>query len=842
LNVPGATVKGGFTEALNTSDGRADDRGNERSSLLRGRQDGRRFNAAPAIRRPVAAAGAGTPGPASLDQEGPMTSSATEFSRWQRRARPALILLFAAVGFFAVTSLSGVRADVAAVGRIDAWLTNSFALATGFLCLLRARVRQERAPWGVLGFGLTLYGGGTVYFYTVVAHQDPPPYPSLADGGWLFFYPAAYICLVLLLRSRVSRFHPSMWLDGLVGGLGVAALSAGLVTDRLFVSATTGSLTALVNLAYPVADMLLLVLVVSIFGVLGVRSGRVWWLLGFALVGFAVADTLFLLQAIQGAFVPNGVRDTLWCLSLLMSAFAAWQTPPPPAVRGHSLRLGGWTVMVVPTLFACTSLALLALQSVTHLGGWAVALATATVVAALLRAGITFTEVQQLAESRLQARTDDLTGLTNRRGFTERLAHAESSGGRDQFVVFILDLDRFKEINDSLGHQVGDELLRTVGARVAGEVPADGLLARIGGDEFAVLLDGLGSVEATTVAERVAAALAAPFDIGGLTLHIRASIGIAVYPDHGQDGADILRRADLAMYTAKASGTAIAYYESAVEHRSAPQMDLIDALRHAIRHGELIVHYQPKLDLRSGKVTSVEALVRWQHPTRGLLYPDEFIPVAEQSGLIRGLTLEVLQLSLRQCRLWRDMGLELTIAVNLSASNLLDSELPAQVGAALQDVGLASSALYLEITETTLMLDHIRSAEVLRALRRLGVRISVDDYGTGYSSLAYLREFPVDELKLDKSFVAHLDEDPTAAAIVQSTINLAHSLGLLIVVEGVETAKALQQLIEYNCDLAQGYHITPPKPGPMLTEWLLEHRDQVRPPDAANRDTGSGRN
>jgi EAL domain-containing protein (putative c-di-GMP-specific phosphodiesterase class I) len=295
------------------------------------------------------------------------------------------------------------------------------------------------------------------------------------------------------------------------------------------------------------------------------------------------------------------------------------------------------------------------------------------------------------------------------------------------------------------------------------------------------------------------------------------------------------------MYTAKASGTAIAYYESAVEHRSAPRMDLIDALRHAIRHGELIVHYQPKLDLRSGEVTSVEALVRWQHPTRGLLYPDEFIPVAEQSGLIRGLTLEVLQLSLRQCRLWRDMGLELTIAVNLSASNLLDSELPAQVDAALQDAGLASSALYLEITETTLMLDHIRSAEVLRALRRLGVRIAVDDYGTGYSSLAYLREFPVDELKLDKSFVAHLDEDPTAAAIVQSTINLAHSLGLLIVVEGVETAKALQQLIEYNCDLAQGYHITPPKPGPMLTEWLLEHRDHARPPNAANRDTGSGR-
>jgi diguanylate cyclase (GGDEF)-like protein len=775
-------------------------------------------------------------GPAASDRAG---------TRWGSSGvvRAGLLLLSAAACFFTITTLSGLRAEVAVVGTIDGWLINSFGLVAGSLCLLRAMlVREERAAWGALGVGLTLYGAGSVYFYTVVTQQVPQPYPSLADAGWLFFYPAAYVCVILLLRSRVPRFHPSMWLDGLVGGLGVAAVSGGLVTDRLIVNATTGSWTALVNLAYPVADTLLLILVVSAFGVLGVRSGLVWWLLGFALVGFAAADTLFLLEVTQGPFVPNAVRDVLWCLALLLPAFAAWQRPPQAATKRQPLRTGGWAVMIVPALFSCTSLALLALQSVLRLGAGAVALATATVVAALLRAWLTFSEVQQLAESRLQARTDELTGLTNRRGFTERLAHAEGSGGRDQFAVLILDVDRFKEVNDALGHQVGDDLLRTVGKRVTGLLPADGLLARLGGDEFAVLLDGLGSAEATAVAERIAAELRTPFSIGGMTLHVRASIGIAVYPDHGHEGAEILRCADLAMYTAKARRTTIAYYESAVGQDSSARMDTIDALRQAIRQGQLVLHYQPKLDLRSGEVTSVESLVRWQHPTRGLLYPDEFIPVAEQSGLIRPLTLEVLRQSLRQCRRWWDMGLEIAIAVNLSASNLLDSQLPSQVDEALRSAGLPPRCLYLEITETTLMLDHVRSAEVLGALRDLGVRIAVDDYGTGYSSLAYLREFPVDELKLDKSFVVHLDEDPMAAAIVQSTIDLAHALGLLIVVEGVETGQALQQLVEYRCDLAQGYHITPPKPGDVLTEWLLDHRDEARLlPEAADRDTAAGR-
>jgi diguanylate cyclase (GGDEF)-like protein len=752
-------------------------------------------------------------------------------TRWSLVVRLGLVVILAAAAFFAVTTLSGLRADSPAIDTIDGLLSNSFSLAAGALCLLRAiLIAKERFAWGALAVGLIFYGAGTIYFYSVVARQVPQPYPSLADAGWLAFYPMAYVCVILLLRSRVATFHSSMWLDGLVGGLGVAALSGGLVIEDLIVGATTGSATAMVNLSYPVADMLLLVLVTSAFGVLGGRTGRVWYLLGLALAGFAIADTLFLIEVANGPFVPGNARDVLWCFALLMPAFAAWSPPPTTSVR--TAGMGGWGVMIVPTLFTLTSLGLLAVQSSKHLSLPAVALATATVVVALVRAGLTFTEVQHLAQSRLQARTDELTGLTNRRGFTERLAQAHGGDPADQrFAVLILDLDRFKEINDSLGHHVGDEVLRVVGSRIAGVLRPNDLLARLGGDEFAVLLDGLNPVDAAAIAKRVDERLREPFDVGGMTLHVGTSIGIAAFPDHGEGGAEVLRCADLAMYAAKAGRSGISQYESTVDERASIRLDTIDALREGIERAQLVVHYQPKLDLRSGVVTSVEALVRWQHPTKGLLYPDEFISVAEQSGLIRPLAIEVLKLSLQQCRQWWDMGMELAVAVNLSASNLLDSQLPEQVGELLAGAGLPARALHLEITETTLMLDRIRSAEVLGLLRQLGVRIAVDDYGTGYSSLAYLREFPVDELKLDKSFVVNLDEDPLSAAIVRSTIDLAHSLGLLIVVEGVESAKALEQLRVYGCDLAQGYHITPPKPGDVLTEWLVGRRAANALPD-----------
>lgn len=752
-----------------------------------------------------------------------MTTSARALRRF-RLVRIVHVVLLCAVGFFAVTTLTSLRADQPVIDAVDGWLRNSFSLAAGSLCVLRAvLVRGERAPWATLGVGLVCYGAGTIYFYAVVVHLNPQPYPSLADLGWLTFYPAAYIAVILLLRKRVSTFHPSVWLDALVGGLGVVALASGLGATSVG-RVSGGSPTAVVvNLAYPLADLLLFVLVVSVFGVLGWRPGRVWWLLGGALAGFVVADTIFLLGVAAGTYAPGGPVEVLWALALLLPMFAAWQRQP----RAAAAHMTGWAVLAVPAVFTLTSLGLLVLGATAVLPAVAVALAAATVLCALVRGGMTFAEVRQLAETRLQARTDDLTGLANRRGFIEGLTQAERDCRNGQsFALLVLDLDRFKEINDCLGHLLGDELLVLVGARIATATRPDDLIARLGGDEFAVLVEGVDGSGASRVADRVRAALSGPFDVGGVTLHVDVSIGVAIYPDDADEGSGLLQRADVAMYAAKSGRTGVEYYRPATDVHTLVRLDTIEALRAAFGQGQLRVHYQLKVDLRTGASDAVEALVRWQHPRRGLLQPDAFVPLAEQAGLMHPLTLEVLGLALSQCRRWWDLGLKVSVAVNLSASNLLDGGFPARVGDLLAAHGLPPRALELEITETTLMIDRVRSAAVLGELRKLGVRIAVDDYGTGYSSLAYLRELPVDELKLDKSFVMHLDEDPLAVAIVHSTVGLAHSLGLLIVVEGVESETAMRQLRDFGCDFAQGHHLGGPQPTEQITDLLRRHNGQ----------------
>ena len=746
----------------------------------------------------------------------------------QRRSDPARIpraLLLAAVTCFAVTTVTGTRAAVPAVGALDHWLGDGFALAAAAVCLLRAlRLAEERRAWAVLGLGLACYGGGTVYFHTVVSHLDPPPFPSLADAGWLAFYPAVYVSVVLLLRGRVDRFHPSVWLDGLVGALGAAAVAAAFVF-QVVVHDTHGSVaTVVVNLAYPVADLLLLLLVAGVLSVLGWRPGRAWWLLGLGLLLFVAGDTIFLFQAATGTYVLGGRVDVLWPAALALLALASGQ----PARRSSRARFEGTSVLVIPTGFALAAVAVLVIAAGRHLPPVAVALAAATVVVAIARTTLTFLEVQRLAESRLQARTDDLTGLINRRGFYERLAHTVTETDAVAAAVLVVDLDRFKEVNDSLGHHVGDELLTLVGRRLAEVIRGGDTLARLGGDEFAVLLRGADARAAWAAAERLRASLVPPFEVGGVTVHMDASVGIAVWPDHAATVAELLQRADIAMYAAKAERSGVQAYHGDSDGQLRDRLALIGELRSALDRGEFVLHYQPKLELDRQVVSGVEALVRWQHPERGLLFPDSFLEVAERAGLMRRLTLTVLGEALRQCRAWWDAGLRVSVAVNLSPSNLLDVELPDLVDGLLASFGLPPSALELEITETVLMLDRVRSAAVLSTLRDLGVRIAVDDYGTGYSSLAYLRELPVDELKLDKSFVMHLDADPLAAAIVRSTVGLAHSLGLRMVAEGVETASALETLRRYGCDVAQGYHLGRPQPAEQLTASLTR---APRPPD-----------
>jgi len=325
---------------------------------------------------------------------------------------------------------------------------------------------------------------------------------------------------------------------------------------------------------------------------------------------------------------------------------------------------------------------------------------------------------------------------------------------------------------------------------------------------------------AAALAARIRTALAAPLVLSGVPLDIRASIGIAVYPDHGDDRSALLQHAEIAMYVAKDTRTGMQVYDPSTDEHSTERLALVGELRHALDRGEIVVHYQPKATIEDGRIRSVEALVRWQHPERGLIGPYEFVHLAEHTGLIRPLTHHVLRAALAQCRAWKDRGIHLSVAVNLSVRDLVDLDLPGAVAAELDRFGLEPRCLGIEITETMLVLDPNRTIEVLGRLHEMGVRISLDDFGTGYSSLRYLQRLPVDELKIDRSFIRGLTGSDTDTSIVEATVTLARNLGLTTVAEGVECAATWEQLARLGCDIAQGYFISRPLPADELEVWL----------------------
>ncbi len=645
------------------------------------------------------------------------------------------------------------------------------------------------------------------------------PYPSYADALWLGFYPFAYAGLVLLARSRVQRQQASVWFDGLVGGLTAAAVLVQTVLTAVL-QLTGGSLREVAtNLAYPVADLLLLVLLVGVLALLGWRPGGAWWALLAGVVLFIASDTAYLLLSAHDTYVDGGLTDAGWPLALVCLAGAAVRPAPAPRL----VQPGGVGALFVPAACATLSLLLLWWGSRDSVDPVAGVLYLAAVLVAVARTLLTFRAVGALAQSRAEARTDDLTGLANRRRFSEAVERRAAQPGTAPWALMLIDLDRFKEVNDSLGHAIGDQLLVLVAERLRSGARGGDVLARLGGDEFAVLLADGDAAAGLACGERIRAALTAPFALDGIAVHVDASIGVAAAPEHGQDGSTLLQRADVAMYAAKSTRGGVRAYEGALDRNTRERLELVTELRTAVTDGQLFLHYQPKVDLTSGRVIGVEALCRWLHPERGLVPPDEFIPLAEDSGLMRELTELVLAQALRQSGEWAGRGLVLPVAVNLSPSNLLDASLPQRVAALLDQHGLAPEALEVEVTETILLLDHARAMQVLLQLRALGVRLAVDDYGTGYSSLAYLKDLPVHDLKLDRSFVLGMDSDPLAAAIVRSTVGLAHTLGLRIIAEGVENEDVLETLRGYGCDQAQGFHISRPMPADALEAWVRAH-------------------
>src|ERR1700733_9454617 len=422
------------------------------------------------------------------------------------------------------------------------------------------------------------------------------------------------------------------------------------------------------------------------------------------------------------------------------------------------------------------------------------------------------------------ATTDDLTGLANRERFRARLdetiAAAKATDGK--FAVMLLDLDRFKEVNDTLGHHYGDEMLRDLGPRLAEVIGPDGLVARLGGDEFAVLPgETTGETDQLeAIAERLIKCVQQPVVVDEMTLEVGVSIGVARFPRDGDDPHSLLRSADVAMYAAKEAHAGCKVYAAALDRHSVRRLSVLSEFRRALDSDEIVVFYQPIMHMDGVRVHGAEALVRWQHPDLGLLPPSDFIPIVEQTGLIGPLTKHVLERAIAECAQWRRAGQQLTVSVNLSVRNLLDPEVPAAIGDLLTLYGLAPEALQLEITESMLMSDPDRSLVTLTRLAQLGVGLSVDDYGTGYSSLANLRRLPIDELKIDRSFVSPMLSDESDLIIVRSTINLGHDLGLKVVAEGVEDEATLKRLAGLGCDFAQGYHFSKPLPAEVFNRWI----------------------
>ncbi|WP_407345327.1 putative bifunctional diguanylate cyclase/phosphodiesterase [Pengzhenrongella phosphoraccumulans] len=439
---------------------------------------------------------------------------------------------------------------------------------------------------------------------------------------------------------------------------------------------------------------------------------------------------------------------------------------------------------------------------------------------------------QQALQQELEHRAlhDPLTGLPNRALLADRFAQALRTARRGPDVVglLLIDLDRFKEINDTLGHHYGDQLLIQVGSRFGEVLRESDTIARLGGDEFAVLLPELTGIEdATAVAHKLQGALRRSFNVEGVELDVEASIGVVVSGEHGADATILLQHADIAMYAAKEGNLRVSTYDPQIDAHTPQRLALLGDLRRALRIGELLLHYQPKVNLRTRAISGVEALVRWQHPERGLLQPGDFIPMAENTGLIGPLTHYVLDLALGQARRWADNGAPLQVAVNLSARNLLDDHLDQKVADLLAEHGVPAHLLKLEVTESAIMIDPTRAKDVLHRLVAQGIEVSIDDFGAGYTSLGQLKNLPITELKIDLSYVRTMDRDTRNSLIVQSVIELGHNLGLRVVAEGVENPAILARLTTYDCDVAQGYHLSRPLPADAFNSWRTAWPEQA---------------
>jgi diguanylate cyclase (GGDEF)-like protein len=685
------------------------------------------------------------------------------------------------------------------------------------------RVSADRFAWILIAIGMASSAVGDVIYAIWVPDGQSP---SAADPAYLAFYPFVYAGLLLLLRTRLGRVPLTVRLDSVICGLATAALAAALTAGPIHAAAARSPETVLVGLLYPCGDLVLAALAAGMLPILGWRNDYRWGLLIAGFLLFAGADADYLFETAHMSYRVGTLLDASWPAASLIVAMASWapwwaRTAP---WKGGQRGLGPYATPV-----ACTVVAL-GVAVAGHNSQLATTLAALSLIAVAARFAVTFRDVSLLADSHKRVMTDELTGLPNRRSLATALTALSPTmlpglplaGARSRRALLLMNLYEFQEIDEAIGRHFGDELLCHITSRLSKSVRREDLLARVGASEFAILMaGGADRISAHTQASRLLTALSEPFVLDPITVQIEARVAIALYPDHCDHPQELLNRAEQAIPYAVSANSGIVVYESAFETHRDDDPHVIDDLRTALARGdELTCHYQPKINA-DGSLHSVEALLRWQHPRRGLLLPEQFLPAAERAGLIRRLAYHTMSQSLAEVRSWRAQGIHATVAVNLSTTNLLDLELVGTIERLLQTNGFPARSLIIEITESTLA-DSARSRNTVAALQRLGVRISLDDYGTGWSSLARLQDVSVDELKLDKIFVSRLAYDLRSVAIVRSTVALARSLGADFVAEGVEDEVTLSALRRYGCTITQGFVHSPPLPADKMKKWIVD--------------------
>lgn len=716
----------------------------------------------------------------------------------------------------------------------------AFSALTCAMALLAARVGRGsvRIGWIAIAVGfLGWVGGSLVRAYDELVRQDVPPFPSVADIGFLALPVGVGVVWVLRAAERKLSAIRQL-LDGTVIASALFLLVWVTVLDDLFADNSFDARQAALIAIYPIAALVMVTM--SMLVLTAVPPGRrhIVGVVTVGMVAIAIGDIAALAERLPDAGVAGPFPMISRVTGLLMIAAGAHLSVtvnrrPGPSATDH--RPLPTTIMWLP--YAPMPFAVVA--AVAHL--WPDAAirpvllgAAVLVIAALIRQLTVLVENRRLLdEVAMHAFGDPLTGLANRLLFTDRLDHAIALQHRDgrPVAVLSLDLDDFKLVNDNLGHHCGDALLREIAARLVAAVPPGHTVARLGGDEFAIIIEA-GPESPERIAQRVAHAFDEPFHLDGEDVYIRPSVGLAAAPgpwDPPISTEDLLKRADVAMYVAKRSGVGgvqvftagmqIGEADRAPEWGDSGQIRLppvseirlLGQLRRVVDGGELRLAYQPQVSLATGEIVGVEALVRWPHPELGVLTPNQFLPLIRRNGLMGAVTDQVLERAARDAAAWYRPGIrEVPVAINLFAPSFNDATLPERIGAVLAAHGLPPAAVTIEITEHYLLANVRQARQVIEQLRGAGFRVSIDDFGSGYATMSYLRDLPIDELKLDRNFVAPMLQNPRAAAIVHSVIKLTHTLGITSVAEGVEDAETAELLRGYGCAVAQGNYFAEP--------------------------------